>query len=401
MYKDIEKKLEQHVNSFHIDFRESDCHRFTDQKCKPDIVSAVAEAILMFLEGDYSREFSCADIRNSEFSKATMVSLFQKPAIGESATEREYDKVFAQPIRMLWTARIIEKVGKVGNSYRYRTTEPELLEFIALSDQRALKFLVVFITKVIHDSALSLLFDKFFAEQTLKNFETLKTEFVNAYLRHTPIRKATEVKRIFPQVLNPLAFHMKAKGTEKGRLSKQPISYSSLCYNRVNFRDVKKDKSVSRSEYLAELGPDTPAETYQVARAKRKIKEYHSQEHVPMNEIYIHDATPHLHAHHIFPRSHYPEYSDTFENLILLNPTQHYAYAHPNGDVTRISKPYQLLCLISKLSSIKASENKNDSFYSLHSFVELVNGALEKPLLNTSMPIELIQKELMERFLSS
>lgn len=398
MYTDIEKKLEQHVNSFKIDFRENDCHRFTDQKCKPDIVSAVAEAILMFLEGDYSREFSSADIRNSEFSNATMVSLFQKPAIGESETEREYDKVFAQPIRMLWTARIIQKVGKVGNSFRYRVSQRELLEFIALSDQRALKFLVVFITKVIQDSDLSFIFDKFFAEQTLESFDMLKAEFISAYLTYTPIRKTTEVKRIFPQVLNPLAFYMKTKGTEKGRLSKQPISYASLCYNRVNFRDIKKDKSVSRSEYLAKLGPDTPAETYQVDRAKRKIKDYHSQDHVPMNEIYIHDATPHLHAHHIFPRSQYPEYSDTFENLVLLNPTQHHVYAHPNGDTTRISKPYQLLCLISKLSSIKASEIKNDSFYSLHSFVELVNGALDKPLLNASMSIELIQKELMEYF---
>ena len=399
MYTDIEKKLEQHVKSIHLDLRVNDNHRFTDQKCKPDIVSAVAEAILMFVKEDPTKEFTTTDIRTSDFSNETMVSLFQKPAIGGSGTEREYDKVFAQPIRMFWTAQLIQKTGKNGNAFKYRIKHKEYLEYIALSDQRALNFLVIFLSKVISDSGLLPHFDRFFAEQSQSSYAKLKSDFEKIYLDNTQIRTVTEIRRIFPQVLNPLAFKMKSKGTEDGRLSKQLISYAALCYNRVNFRDIKKDKGISRADYIQSLGADTAAEAYQISRAKRKVKEYHAQGHVPLNEVYIHDATPHQQAHHIFPRSQYPEFSDTFENLVLLNPTQHHVYAHPNGDTNRVSKSYQLLCLLSKLNSIKASEIKNDSFYSLHEFINLVNSGLEQSVLSASMPIELIQQKLMTHFL--
>jgi hypothetical protein len=400
VYRDIENKVKQHIDSLNLDLRVNDNHRFTDQKCKPDVISAVAESILFYID-DEADEFTCSDIRTSKFSNDTMVNLFQKPDIGKKTTEKEYDKVFSQPIRMFWTAGILSKVGKRRNAYIYQVSNRVILEYIAMSDQRALNFLCILLEKVIRDSELKAAFDKFFNHQDATSFAKLKEQFTQTYLNYTSVKKTFETARIFPQVINPLAFCRKSKGTEKGRLSKQPVSYSSLCYNRVNFRDIEKPKGLSRAEFAeTQTVLDTDAERYQVDRAKRKVRQYHSQDDVASNEVYIHDGTPHMHAHHIFPVSLFPELSDTFENLVLINPTQHNAYAHPNGDTRTVSKSYQLLCLIAKLSSIKLSEIKNDSFYSIHRFIEMVNTGLDEDLLEPSMPIELIQKQLADHYVT-
>ena len=400
VYRDIENKVKQHIDSLNLDLRVNENHRFTDQKCKPDVISAVAESILFYID-DETDEFTCSDIRTSKFSNDTMVNLFQKPDIGKKTTEKEYDKVFSQPIRMFWTAGILSKVGKRGNAYKYQVSNREILEYIAMSDQRALSFLCIFLEKVILDSELKGAFDEFFNNQDAASFAKLKNEFTQTYFNYTGVKKKFEPARIFTQVINPLAFCRKSKGTEKGRVSKLPISYSSLCYNRVNFRDIQKPKGMSRTEFAnTHTVLDTDAERYQVDRAKRKVRQYHSQDDVASNEVYIHDGTPHMHAHHIFPVSLFPELSDTFENLVLINPTQHNAYAHPNGDTRTVSKSYQLLCLIAKLSSIKLSEIKNDSFYSIHRFIEMVNTGLDEDLLEPSMPIELMQKELADHYVT-
>jgi len=47
--------------------------------------------------------------------------------------------------------------------------------------------------------------------------------------------------------------------------------------------------------------------------------------------------------------------------------------AHPRGNTHLVNKDYQLVCLISKASSIKESLHRNEFIYSKESFIHVIN----------------------------
>lgn len=182
-------------------------------------------------------------------------------------------------------------------------------------------------------------------------------------------------------MLNPLAYFNNSRGTEKGRLSEQIITYDMLMYNRNNFRDVYavKPKGITRKEYAA-AHPVEVNEAYyhyQSAKAKRYLRLFNDQNRSGQTEhlesAHMNDKA--IHMHHIFPEATYPEICYYLENIIALTPTQHLNYAHPDGHTQEIDEQYQHLLLLSKADRIK--ENLTDptveKIYEFSNFLFVLN----------------------------
>ena len=364
MQEEILDKIKNHLNSVDFDLRKSGNARFIDQKCTPDILSSIAEAILELTENQEDLAFTVKDVWSSSFANDLMVERFQKPAVTDPGAQNEYDKIFSQPIKLLEYAQILRVEGKKSRATAYKINNIEILRHISINDGKALNFLISYLVKVINDSGLANLFDNFFKKQSKQSFNELKDGYCDFIIKHTPINGSTEVRRIFTKIINPLAFKNKTLGTKGGRLSPMPIGYAELFYNRVNFRDITKPKGEPRKLFLENLGEGGSAEFYQIEKTKRQIKKYHEQK----SEVHRFQHENANHVHHIFMKSEFPELSDTFENLILLTPSQHLNFAHANGNTQKTSIPYQLVCLLSKLDSIEESEFWADDFYDLNKF---------------------------------
>jgi hypothetical protein len=186
---------------------------------------------------------------------------------------------------------------------------------------------------------------------------------------YTEINGDTEINRIFPKVLNPYSAFHQIPGTEKGRMTPGRFIYPDLMYNRENFRDIGKDKALSRQEAIREITEQPEVVVYRVQKAKNIIRRHHSSSEVK-DSLAVGAATQ---VHHIFPEQEFPEISDYLENLILLTPQQHYTRAHPDNKTQTINHEYQKECLLSKIDSISVSLNRGDNLYSKERFIHVVN----------------------------
>lgn len=281
---------------------------------------------------------------------------------------------------MLANANVLKKT-KRGKRNFYQVNNMDVLEYIALRERNALFFLKTYIEKVLRDSNIYSDFEAFFKTQTKEAYRHVKEVFSSFIMKNTKINGVVECNRIFIKVLNPLAYFNNSCGTEKGRLSRQIITYDMLMYNRNNFRDIFSDKpkGTTRKEYAIAH----PAEVneayyhYQSTKAKRFLRLFNDQnrggrtEH--LQDAHICDKA--IHMHHIFPEAAYPEICYYLENIIALTPTQHLNYAHPNGHTQEIDEQYQHLLLLSKADRIQ--ENLTDAtvekIYEFSNFLFVLN----------------------------
>lgn len=343
------------------DIRESGNGRWIDQKCTPDVVCAVADFICNYVADDPSPDsyaFTSKEIWHSEYASQYVEAVFKKPATKNKNAKHEYDKFFQQPMEMFANAKILLKT-KQGRRNIYQVNRLDILEYIALRERNALTFLKLYIEKVLHDRELSQDFDRFFQAPSKSSYRAIKSTFYAFTIQYTKINKDLECGRIFTKVINPLAYFYNTCGTDRGNLSKAPITYDMLMYNRLNFRDIYADKpkGVTRKEYAAthpiEINEDYYR--YQSNKATRFLRIFNDQTRNGQTE---HLEPAHLldkatHMHHIFPKSLYPEISFYPENIIALTPTQHLNYAHPNGHTQEINEQYQHLLLLSKADRIR------------------------------------------------
>lgn len=331
------------------DIRESGNGRWIDQKCTPDVVCAVADFICNYVADDPSPgscPFTSKEIWHSEYASQYVEAVFKKPAPKNKNAKHEYDKFFQQPMEMFANAKILLKT-KQGRRNIYQVNRLDILEYIALRERNALTFLKLYIEKVLHDSELSQDFDRFFQAPSKSSYRAIKSTFYAFTIQYTKINKDLECGRIFTKVINPLAYFYNTCGTDRGNLSKAPITYDMLMYNRPNFRDIYADKpkGVTRKEYAVthpiEINEDYYR--YQSNKATRFLRIFNDQTRNGQTE---HLEPAHLldkatHMHHIFPKSLYPEISFYLENIIALTPTQHLNYAHPQwphaGDQRAVS----------------------------------------------------------------
>ena len=291
---------------------------------------------------------------------------------------------------MLSYAGVLDK-QKRGNRNFYAISNHDVLEYLSIRERNSLTFLQLYISKVLNDSGLMPLFDSFFDKQSKNVYHDLKDGFTNFTINNTKINGKTECHRIFIKVINPLAYMRNKKGTERGHLSKNKITYDMLMYNRDNFRDIYSDKpkELTRRQYaeLRGLKLSKGFETYISQKAKRVIRIFNDTYRSGLSELLDkhHNNELAIHIHHIFPEADYPEICAYYENLIALTPTQHLSYAHPKGNTNRIDPAYQENCLIAKTGTIKETveDLSRDQIYEFTKFMfVLFTGLNDESFLN-------------------
>ena len=236
-------------SQYDYDIRKSGNGRWIDQKCAADVVTVVADCIYNYALQDEDGIFTTPEIWHCKYTVENVEAIFKKPGVESKAAKNEYDKFFQQPMEMLANANVLKKI-KQGNRNFYKVNNMAVLEYIALRERNALFFLKTYIEKVLKDSGINSVFEEFFKAQTKDTYKTAKETFSSFIIKYTKINGVVECNRIFIKVLNPLAYFHNSRGTEKGRLSEQIITYDMLMYNRNNFRDVYavKPKCINRYE---------------------------------------------------------------------------------------------------------------------------------------------------------
>lgn len=168
-----------------------------------------------------------------------------------------------------------------------------------------------------------------------------------------------------------------------------------LMYNRKNWRDLNKEKSITRQE-AEEEHEEVQQEIYSqyyVQKAMNLLRKIQKESEVH-DQWGNGDATQ---VHHIFPKSQYPEIAHYIENLIKLTATQHYTKAHPNNNTQLVNKDYQLTCLLAKADTIdKSLQRFGEKYYRKESFVYVINTGLECEDFTPRMPFVDIKNLLVQ-----
>ncbi|MDR3272413.1 MAG: hypothetical protein LBT29_02870 [Flavobacteriaceae bacterium] len=368
----MREEIRTYLNLFDLDIRKSGDARFMDQKCTPDVVCFIADCIINTVQPNQT--FVVSDIWNSQYFVKNTRAIFNKPWATDEKAQHEYDKFIQQPLRMLGYAQILE-VTKQGNQNHYCIKNEDILDYIAQRERNTYNFLYCYFEKVLTDSGFWRYFLEYKSNPNKDTFNSLKERYTRFIIGHTAINGAVEVRRIFPKILNVFAVENQLPGSEKGRISKYVFTFSDLMYNRKNWRDLNKDKTITRQE--AEMEVDTVQQeaysTYYVQKAIALIRKIQTESEV-RDQWGNGEATQ---VHHIFPKSEFPEIAHYIENLILLTATQHNTKAHPNNKTAQISKDYQLTCLLAKADTIdKSLQRFGEKYYRKESFIYVCNTGL-------------------------
>lgn len=382
--------IKKYFFNIDLDIRKTSNARFFDQKVQPDVLSAVCECILNCI--NESQSFRVNDIRYCDYSNELVTEIFNKPEIIKA--DNEYDKFFSQPLKMLAYSGIISETKK-GRSNEYKIIEKDFIEYISLRDRNAYYFLTIYLEKVLKDSGIWNYFENFFKMQDKNSLYELRDKYVDFIIKNTPITKELEPIRIFNPMLNTLSFKYKKLGSKLGDVAE--INYNDLLYNRVNWRDFKKDKSMTRDEFnsifIGESIDNIKSYQYHIDKAKKFVKAIH-----PYSEIHRFDSYPATQAHHIFLSSQFPELADVPENIIAMTPNQHFYRAHPNNKTSVVDKSYQAICLISKLDTIENDYRNGIGNYSKENFIDIINVGLEKDF-NHILDFEEIKHNIIQNFI--
>lgn len=390
--------IKQYLQQFDLDVRKSGDARFMDQKCTPDVVCIIADCVINFVGNDQNKSFTVADIWNSQYFIKNVKAIFNKPLATNPTTNSEYDKFIQQPLRMLAYANILN-IEKIGITNHYNIANYEILEYISIKDRNAYLFLCDYLEKVLTDSGIFKYFQEYKLAQEKDNldsdaFDKLKTRFQKFIIGNTNINGVVEVNRIYPKILNIYATQNNLPGTVKGFLSKHEFYYTDLMYNRKNWRDLDKNKNVSRQESEAEYDTlisenENPYSDYLVQKAMNVIRKLYTESEIK-DQWANGEATQ---IHHIFPKHKFPQLAHYLENLIKLTATQHYTKAHTSNKTKDTNIDYQLVCLLAKTDSIEKSLKKNEMYYRKESFIYCINTGLTQNL-NMGLNFKQIKTEL-------
>ncbi|MCL2167630.1 MAG: hypothetical protein FWH59_00720 [Lentimicrobiaceae bacterium] len=365
--------INKYLNQFDLDIRKTKDARFMDQKCTPDVVCFIADCIVNTIQPNQT--FIVSDIWNSQYFIKNTRAIFNKPWATDKKARSEYDKFIQQPLRMLGYAQILE-VTKQGIQNYYRIKNEDILDFIAQRERNTYNFLYCYFEKVLTDSGIWKYFVEYQNNPTTESFNYLKERYIRFIIGHTSVNKALEVRRIFPKILNIFAVENQLPGSEKGRISKYIFTFSDLMYNRKNWRDLNKDKTITRQEAEIKSIDIIHQEAYNAYYVQKAIMLIQKIQ----KESEVHDQWNNGEAtqvHHIFPKALFPKIAHYIENLIKLTATQHYTKAHPNNKTIEINKDYQLTCLLAKADTIdKSLQCFGEKYYRKESFVYVCNTGL-------------------------
>jgi hypothetical protein len=368
-----------------FDVRKSGDARFMDQKVTPDVLCIIADCVLNHVADRIDFEFTKDDIWNSKYFNINVKSIFNKPDTTNKTTKQEYDKFTSQPLRMLAYSGVLS-LKKSGSRNIYKIEDFDSMYFIGMKERNAYQFLYNYLIKVLSDSGQLRYFEDYKEKCTegiinKDGYIELRDKFIQFIIGNTSINGDTEVRRIFPKILNIYACENNINGSIKGRLSKDPFYYSDLMYNRSNWRDYDKDKRTSRQEVAtikttSSVDSNHAYSNYIVQKAISMIKRMYCESEIK-DQYSIGNATQ---VHHIFPKAEFPHLAHYLENLIKLTPTQHFTKAHPNNNTHIVDKDYQLICLLAKSRNIEKSIQKGEFFYKKESFIYVANEGLNETI---------------------
>ncbi|GAA7342880.1 hypothetical protein MLS210_04600 [Helicobacter pylori] len=361
------------------DIKKTQNARWIDQKCTPDVLSIVADCILEFTQYSIKKSFSVKDIWNNPYTNKNVKMIFSKPDLNSNFSKHEYDKFFSQPIKLLAYSGILFET-KTGNRNIHTIQNIELLEYLMQRETNALKFLILYIQKVLTDSGIYPLFDNFLQKQDTESFKQLKDGFTHFTINNTAINNATECFRIFTKIINPLAFYYGKKGTRRGFLSNTIITKDELNYNRINWRDIGKNKNTTRQEHQLISYSIVVNSNYLISKAKKVVKQYNDRFNNSLSEVKQEkEELQATQIHHIFPVQDFSLIADYIENLIALTPNQHFIYAHPNNQTRLIDKDFQYICLLAKTNTIF---NDTQGVYDLEHYIFVLNMGLKTTIFS-------------------
>ncbi len=371
----MRNKIFEHLNQYDLDVRKTHDARFSDQKCTPDVVCFIADCIINTVYENDS--FNVADIWNSQYFIKNTRAIFNKPWPTNKKARHEYDKFIAQPLRLLASAHVLE-IDYSGPRYMYRVRNAYILDYIAQRERNTYTFLCCYFEKVLTDSGFWKYFLEYKENPNKDSYMELRDRFIKFMIGNTAINTAVEVRRIFPKILNVLAVDNQIPGSERGHISEYVYTFSDLMYNRKNWRDLNKEKTMTRQEAIEDEADTQQQEAYNayyVQKAIAQIRKIHT-------ESEVHDQWGQGEAtqvHHIFPKSQFPQIAHYLENLILLTATQHYTKAHPSNRTQEVNKDYQLVCLLAKADTIDKSLRKfGERYYRKESFLFVIKTGLQQ-----------------------
>ena len=366
--------INEHLSHYDLDIRKSHDARYVDQKCTPDIVCFMADCVMNMIAT--KPEFAINDIWETQYFVQNSRVIFSKPWANDKKAYNEYNKVLSQPLKLMAYAHVLN-VETVNGTLTFSVSNEDLLDYISRKDRNAYDFLYCYFIKVITDSG----FLKYFEEYAIDSAhdphaarELLYDRYFRLINGNTPSHSRKDITRMFHKVVNVYAAENHLPGS-KGKLT----YYSDLMYNKTNWRDTNKDKTITRQEAsnLEEEYKQIAINTYYVQKAIALIRKIHK-----VSEV--HDSWSNGEAtqvHHIFPKSQYPQIAHYIENLILLTATQHNSKAHPSNKTQLINKDYQLVCLLAKADTIEKSLKQfGDKYYRKESFVYVINTGLAQDL---------------------
>lgn len=394
----MRETINKFLNQFDLDVRKTRDARFADQKCTPDVVCFIADCILNIVQ--QGQTFTVSDIWDSQYFIKNAVAVFGKPIPTNPTARHEYDKFIQQPLRLLGCAHVLN-VDKVGNTNVYSIANEDMLDYISRRERNTYNFLYCYFRKVMVDSGMWKYFQEYIdkslnGDVTKEDYLYLRDKFIRFMIGNTSINGEVEVRRIFPKILNIFAVDNGISGSERGTISKYQFNFSDLMYNRKNWRDVNKDKSMTRQE-----AADEAINTQQEAFSDYYIKKAMALIRKIQTESEVHDqwdtgaATQ---VHHIFPKSQFPEIAHYVENLILLTASQHFTKAHPNNNTQIIDRDYQLVLLLAKSDTIEKSlKAVGDKYYRKESFVFVINTGLSVDW-STSLSFSEIRRMLIHAY---
>lgn len=370
----MRETINAYLNQFDLDIRKSHDARYVDQKCTPDIVCFMADCVLNMVAT--KPVFVINDVWETQYFIQNSRVIFNKPWANDKKAYNEYNKVLSQPLKLLAYARILH-VETVDGSLTFSVANEDLLDYISRKDRNAYNFLYCYFMKVMSDSGFMKYFKDY--EQNIVNDPVAaKDEIYDKYYRlingNTPSHSRLDIRRMFHKVFNVYAAEHHLRGSN-GKIT----YYSDLMYNKKNWRDMDKDKTVTRQEAMSpeKIEKQEVINSYYVQKAIALIRKIQTISEV--NDAWGNgEATQ---VHHIFPKASFPQIAHYVENLILLTATQHNTKAHPNNKTQQINKDYQLVCLLAKANTIETSLRLvGERYYRKESFVYVINTGLSVAL---------------------
>lgn len=384
--------INAYLANYDFDIRKSHDARYVDQKCTPDVVCFLADCILNTAATHPT--FTANDIWQSQYFKHNCRVVFNKPYADDQRARNEYNKWFSQPLKLFATAGLLS-ADTSKRPATYSVSNDDLLDYVSRRERNAYSFLFCFFAKVLKDSGFWRHFEDYLHD-VADNHAAARATLYDRYCRlisgNTPSQSRLDITRMFHKVLNVLA----ADHNVPGSSGNQPRMFSDLMYNRKNWRDLNKEKTITRQEAssAADSEQQEAYNAYYVQKAIALIRKI-------QKESEVHDVWavgPATQVHHIFPKSQFPQIAHYVENLILLTATQHNTLAHPGNNTQVVDRDYQLVCLLAKADTIEQSLKKvGERFYRKESYVHVVNTGLDCEL-SLQLSFSEIKQQLIQLY---